>query len=54
VVEAKKQELLQKLQAYKDDLRVKRQMVRAKADTFESDLREGMEQIKAAFRRLFE
>jgi hypothetical protein len=54
MVEATKQELLQKLQAYKDDLRVKRQMVRAKADTFESDLREGMEQIKAAFRRLFE
>ncbi|MEP7153090.1 MAG: hypothetical protein ABI856_15385 [Nitrospira sp.] len=54
MVEAKKQELLQKLQAYKDDLRVKRQMVRARADTFEIDLREGLEQIRMAFRRLFE
>lgn len=53
-VEAKKQEVLRKLQAYKDDLQVKRQMARARADTFESDLREGLEQIKTAFRRLFE
>ena len=53
VVEATKQELLQKLRAYRDDLRVKRQMVRARADTFEIDLRDGLEQIKTAFRRLF-
>lgn len=53
IVEATKQELLQKLRAYRDDLRVKRQMVRARADTFDIDLREGLEQIKTAFRRLF-
>jgi len=28
-------------------------MVRARADTFEIDLRDGLEQIKTAFRRLF-
>ncbi|MCS6287778.1 MAG: hypothetical protein H8K10_02240 [Nitrospira sp.] len=54
MVEATKQELLQQLRAYRDDLRVKRQMVRARADTFDLDLREGLEQIKTAFRRLFE
>lgn len=54
IVEATKQELLQKLRAYRDDLRVKRQMVRARADTFEIDLRDGLEQIKTAFRRLFD
>ena len=54
MVEATKQELLQKLGVYRDDLKVKRQMVRARADTFELDLREGLEQIKTAFRRLFE
>ena len=32
MVEATKEELLQKLRAYRDDLRVQRQMVRAKAD----------------------
>ena len=53
IVEATKQELLQKLRAYRDDLRVKRQMVRARADTFDIDLRDGLEQIKTAFRRLF-
>ncbi|MBP8116434.1 MAG: hypothetical protein KAY09_01765 [Nitrospira sp.] len=54
MVEATKEELLQKLRAYRDDLRVKRQMVRARADTFELDLRDGLEQIKTAFRRLFD
>ena len=54
MVEATKQDLLQKLGVYRDDLKVKRQMVRARADTFELDLREGLEQIKTAFRRLFE
>lgn len=54
MAEAKKEELLQRLRVYRDDLKVKRQMVRARADTFEIDLREGLEQIKTAFRRLFE
>lgn len=54
MVEATKEELLQKLRAYRDDLRVKRQMVRARADTFELDLRDGLEQIKTAFRRVFD
>ena len=54
MVEATQQELLGRLRAYRDDLRVKRQMVRARADTFEIDLREGLAQIKTAFRRLFE
>ena len=54
MVEATKEELLQKLRAYRDDLRVKRQMVRAKADTFELDLRGGLAQIQTAFRRLFD
>ncbi len=54
MLEAKKQELLAKLQLYKDDLKVKRQMMRARADTFEMDLRDGLDQIKTAFRRLFE
>ena len=54
MVEATKEELLQKLRAYRDDLRVQRQMVRAKADTFELDLRDGLEQIKTAFRRVFD
>ena len=53
MVEATKAELLQKLRAYRDDLRVQRQMVRAKADTFELDLRGGLAQIQTAFRRLF-
>ena len=53
MVEATKAELLQKLRAYRDDLRVQRQMVRARADTFELDLRGGLAQIQTAFRRLF-
>jgi hypothetical protein len=54
MVEEKKQELLQRIWAYQDDLRRKRQMVRARADTFEIDLREGLVQIKTAFQRLFD
>lgn len=53
-LEDRTQELLDKIQAFKDDLKAKRQMVQAKADTFEQDLRDGLEQIKTAFRRLFE
>lgn len=54
MVEAVQQELLRRVRAYRDDLRVKRQMVRARADTFEIDLRDGLERIKTAFRRLIE
>ncbi len=53
-VEVTKQELLQKLRAYREDLNAKRQTIRARADTFEIDLREGLAQIKTAFRRLFD
>ena len=53
-LEAKKQELLTKLQVFKARLKEKRQVVQAKADTFEQDLHEGLDQIKTAFRRLFE
>jgi DNA repair exonuclease SbcCD ATPase subunit len=53
-LESKKQELLAKLQAYKNQLKEKRRAMQAKADTFEVDLREGLEQIKAGFKKLFE
>ncbi|MDR4478171.1 MAG: hypothetical protein R3B37_00270 [Nitrospira sp.] len=53
-VEVTKQELLQKLRAYREDLNAKRQTLRARTDTFEIDLREGLTQIKTAFRRLFD
>jgi len=52
-LEDRTQELLDQLQAFKDDLKAKRQMTQAKYDTFETDLRKGLEQIKTAFRRLF-
>ncbi len=45
MLEAKKQELLAKLHAYKDDLKAKRRVVQAKADTLEQDLREGLDQM---------
>jgi len=54
VLESKKQELLTKLQVFKNQLKEKRQAVQTKADTFELDLRNGLDQIKAGFRRLFE
>jgi len=54
MLESRKQELLAKLQVFKDQLKEKRRLVQAKADTFELDLREGLDQIKTAFRRLFE
>ena len=53
-MEAKKQELLAKLLVFKDQLKAKRRVVQAKADTLETDLREGLDQIRAGFRRLFE
>jgi DNA repair exonuclease SbcCD ATPase subunit len=52
--ESKKQELLARLQVFKSQLNEKRRAIQSKADTFEQDLHEGMDQIKTAFRRLFE
>jgi DNA repair exonuclease SbcCD ATPase subunit len=54
ILESKKQELLTKLVLFKDQLKAKRLVVQAKADVFETDLREGLDQIKAGVRRLFE
>lgn len=53
VMESKRQELLASLQTFKTQLKEKRQAAQAKAETFEKDLRDGLEQIKTAFRRLF-
>jgi DNA repair exonuclease SbcCD ATPase subunit len=53
-LEAKKQELLTKVALFKDQLKDKRVVVQAKADVFETDLREGLDQIKTGFKRLFE
>jgi len=52
--ESKKQELLTKLVLFKDQLTAKRLVVQAKAEVLETDLREGLDQIKAGVRRLFE
>ena len=53
-LESTKQELLTKLMLFKDQLKAKRVAVQAKADVLETDLREGLDQIKAGVRRLFE
>lgn len=53
-LESKKEELLTKLVLFKDQLEAKRMVVQAKADVLETDLREGLDQIKAGVRRLFE
>jgi DNA repair exonuclease SbcCD ATPase subunit len=53
-LESKKQELLTKLVLFKDQLDAKRMVVQAKADVLETDLREGLDQIKAGVRRFFE
>lgn len=53
-LESKKQELLTNLVSFKDQLKTKRVAVEAKADVFENDLREGLDHIKAGFRKLFE
>jgi hypothetical protein len=54
MLESKKQELLAELVLFKDQLKAKRGAVQAKADVFEADMRQGLDQIKAGFRRLFE
>jgi flagellar capping protein FliD len=53
-LESKKQELLTKLVLFKDQLKAKRVVVQAKADVLETDLREGLDLIKAGVRRFFE
>ena len=53
-LQSKKQDLLTELVLFKDQLKAKRLVVQAKADVLETDLREGLDQIKAGFRRLFE
>ena len=53
-LESTKQELLTKLVLFKDQLKAKRVVVQAKADVLETDLREGLDQIKAGVKRLFE
>lgn len=53
-LESGKQELLAKLEAFKEQIAAKRRAMQAKADTFEEDLRQGLDQIKTAFKRLFE
>ena len=53
-LDSKKEELLTKLVLFKDQLKAKRVVVQAKADVLETDLREGLDQIKAGVRRLFE
>jgi len=54
VLESKKEELLAKLVLFKDQVKAKRVVVQAKADVLETDLRQGLEHIKAGVRRLFE
>ena len=53
-LESKKQELLGKLTLFKNQLKAKRLVVQAKADVLETDLREGLDHIKAGVRKLFE
>ncbi|MEK6671115.1 MAG: hypothetical protein AABY48_04680 [Nitrospirota bacterium] len=53
-LEWKKEELLTKLVLFKDQLKAKRVVVQTKADVLEADLREGLDQIKAGVRKLFE
>jgi hypothetical protein len=53
-LESKKQDLLTKLESFKDQLKAKRMVVQAKADVLESELREGLDQIKTGVRKLFE
>ena len=54
MLESTKQELLTKLGLFKDELNAKRTVVQAKTDVFETDLREGLNQIKTGFKKLFE
>jgi DNA repair exonuclease SbcCD ATPase subunit len=53
-LESTKQELLTKLVLFKDQLKAKRVVVQAKAEVLETDLRQGLDQIKTGVKRLFE
>ncbi len=53
-LEWKKEELLTKLVLFKDQLKAKRVVAQARADVLEADLREGLDQIKAGVRKMFE
>jgi len=53
-LESKKQELLTKLVLFKDQLKAKRLGVQTKADALETDLRAGLDQIKAGIKKMFE
>ncbi len=53
-LEWKKEELLIKLVLFKDQLNAKRVAVQAKADVIETDLRQGLDQIKAGVKKFFE
>jgi hypothetical protein len=53
-LEWKKEELLAKLVLFKDQLNAKRMAVQAKADVIETDLHQGLDQIKAGVRKFFE
>jgi|CXWL01.1.fsa_nt_gi hypothetical protein len=54
MLESTKEELLSKLVLFKDQVKAKRLTVQARADVLEADLREGLDQIKAGVKRLFE
>ena len=54
MLESKKHELLSELVLFKDQLKAKRGVVQAKAEVFETDMRAGLDQIKAGFKKLFE
>ena len=53
-LESKKEELLAKLVLFRDQLKAKRVVVEAKADVLETDLRQGLDQIRAGVRKFFE
>jgi SMC interacting uncharacterized protein involved in chromosome segregation len=53
-LESKKEELLAKLVTYKDQLKAKRVKVQSKADVLETDLRQGLDQIRAGVKKFFE
>lgn len=54
MLESTKEELLSKLVLFKDQVKAKRLTVQARADVLEADLRDGLDQIKAGVKRLFE
>jgi hypothetical protein len=53
-LDEKKRDVLVKLQAIQRDLKAKRQDAQAKGEAFAHDLRKGLDQVQAAFRKLFE